>query len=99
APGIIPGAFAEVYLQTLETKKALVIPVSALLEEQGKFYAYVQVSGEVFQKRDLNLGANNGEQVQVLSGIAAGERVVTKGAYQIKLSTMSGALPAHGHEH
>lgn len=97
--GMVPGTFAEVFLETSQTQNALVIPVSALLEDQGNFYAYVQVSGEGFQKRDLKLGANNGEQVQVLSGISEGERVVTKGAYQIRLSTMSGALPAHGHEH
>ena len=36
---------------------------------------------------------------QVLEGIAAGERVVTKGAYLIRLSTMSSAVPAHGHVH
>ncbi|MBK0401842.1 efflux RND transporter periplasmic adaptor subunit [Adhaeribacter sp. BT258] len=99
AEGMVPGAFADIYLQTKETKNALVIPISALLEEQGNFYTYVQVSGEGFQKRDLKLGANNGEQVAVLSGISEGERVVTKGGYQIRLSTMSGALPAHGHEH
>ena len=32
-------------------------------------------------------------KVQLLSGVAVGERVVTKGAYQIKLSTASGTLP------
>jgi membrane fusion protein, heavy metal efflux system len=77
----------------------LVIPVSALIEEQGVFYAYVQTEGESFQKRELKLGANDKEKVQVLSGLTEGERVVTKGAYQIKLSQASGTMPAHGHEH
>ena len=45
------------------------------------------------------MGANDGQKVQVLTGVAEGERVVTKGGYQIKLSQASGALPAHGHEH
>ena len=94
----IPGSVVEVFLQS-GSKPALVIPISALLEEQGIFYAYVQTEGESFQKRELKLGASDGMNVQVLSGIAEGERVVTKGAYQIKLSTASGALPAHGHEH
>jgi multidrug efflux pump subunit AcrA (membrane-fusion protein) len=76
-----------------------VIPVSALVEEQGIFYVYVQTEGESFQKRELKLGANDGQKVQVLSGLSEGERVVTKGGYQIKLSQASGALPAHGHEH
>jgi membrane fusion protein, heavy metal efflux system len=98
-PGIIPGSFAEVYLKTTPMNNVLVIPASALVEEQGIFYAYVQTEGESFQKRELKLGANDGEKVQIVSGIGEGERVVTKGAYQIKLSQASGAMPAHGHEH
>ena len=98
-PGILPGTFAEVYLKTTPLHNTLIIPVTALVEEQGVFYVYVQTEGESFQKREVKLGANDGQQAQVLSGVAEGERVVTKGAYQIKLSTASGTLPAHGHEH
>jgi membrane fusion protein, heavy metal efflux system len=98
-PGMLPGSFAEVYLKTVPLYNVLVIPVAALVEEQGVFYVYVQTEGESFQKRELKLGANDGEKVQVLAGLSEGERVVTKGAYQIKLSQASGALPAHGHEH
>ena len=98
-PNILTGSFAEVYLKTIPIYNALVIPVSALVEEQGVFYAYVQTEGESFQKRELKLGVTDGERVQVLTGVAEGERVVTKGAYQIKLSQASGTLPAHGHEH
>lgn len=98
-PGLIPGSFTEVYLKTVPLYNVLAIPASALVEEQGVFYVYVQTEGESFQKREVKLGANDGEKVQVLSGVNEGERVVTKGAYQIKLSTASGTLPAHGHEH
>ncbi len=98
-PGMLPGSFAEVYLKTTLITDALVLPVSALVEEQGTFYVYVQTEGESFQKRELKLGANDGARVQVLSGITEGERVVTKGGYQIKLAQASGSLPAHGHEH
>lgn len=98
-PDILPGSFAEVYLKTTLITDALIIPAMALVEEQGVFYAYVQTEGESFQKRELKLGANDGQKVQILSGITEGERVVTKGAYQIKLAQASGALPAHGHEH
>jgi membrane fusion protein, heavy metal efflux system len=98
-PGIIPGSFAEVYLKTVPIYNALVISTTSLIEEQGIYYAYVQTEGESFQKRELKLGANDGEKVQVLSGLAEGERVVTKGAYQIKLAQASGTMPAHGHEH
>jgi len=45
------------------------------------------------------LGVRNSGMVQVLEGISPGDRVVTKGAYLIRLSTMSSAVPAHGHVH
>ena len=96
---IISGSVAEVYLKSYRISDALVIPVSSLIEEQGIFYVYVQTGGERFQKREVTLGASDGIHVQLLTGVLEGERVVTKGAYQIKLSTAAGTLPAHGHEH
>ncbi|MEC5165548.1 cobalt-zinc-cadmium efflux system membrane fusion protein [Flavobacterium sp. PL11] len=96
---LISGSIIEVYLKSSAISDALVIPTSSLIEEQGTFYVYVQTGGESFQKREVKLGASDGLNVQVLSGIIENERVVTKGGYQIKLSSASGALPAHGHEH
>jgi len=98
-PGIIPGSVAEVYLKLNELQNSIVIPVTSLIEEQGSFFVYVQTAGESFQKREIKTGGSDGLNIEVLSGISEGERVVTKGAYQIKLFTASGALPAHGHEH
>jgi len=94
----IPGSVVEVFLLSGKSP-SLLIPYSSLVEEQGIFYVYVQTEGESFQKREVKTGATDGLWVQVLSGVTAGERVVSKGAYQIKLSTASGTLPAHGHEH
>lgn len=96
---LIPGTFVEVYLKTTRIPDAIVIPVSALIEEQGVFYVYIQTSGEGFEKREVSITGSDGILVQVLSGIEEGERVVTKGAYQIKLASMSGTMPVHGHEH
>ena len=96
---LIPGSVAEVYLKSFPIPDALSIPVSSLIEEQGNFFVYVQTEGERFQKREVKLGASDGINVQLLSGVEEGERVVTKGAHQIKLSTAAGTLPEHGHEH
>ena len=96
---LVPGSVAEVYLKSVPIPDVLVIPVSALLEEMGNFFVYVQTGGEKFQKREVRIGASDGLNVQLLSGVMEGERVVTKGAFQIKLSTATGTLPAHGHEH
>lgn len=94
----IPGSVVEVFLQS-GSSPSLIVPYTSLIEEQGIFYVYVQTEGESFQKREIKMGSTDGINVQILSGVSPGERVVSKGAYQIKLSTASGTLPAHGHEH
>ena len=96
---VVPGSLVDVFLKLQPFDGAIVIPVSALIEEQGVFYAYVQTAGESFVKRELKLGGSDGINIQVLAGLNEGERVVTKGAYQIKLATASGAIPLHGHAH
>ena len=35
----------------------------------------------------------------VIAGIKAGNKVVTQGAYQVKLAGATNAIPAHSHEH
>jgi multidrug efflux pump subunit AcrA (membrane-fusion protein) len=57
------------------------------------------VEGESFERRPLRLGLRANGWVEVLEGVAAGERVVTTGAYEVRLAGASGALPAHGHAH
>ena len=93
------GMALNVYVETAHSADALVVPVTALVEEDGRTIAFVQVSGETFAKRDLTLGIRDGAFVQVLAGLAAGERVVTKGAYAMRLASVSATLPAHGHAH
>lgn len=99
-PGsIIPGTVAEVFLRSSAIKDALVVPVTALTEEQGFFFVYIQTNGESFEKREVKIAASDGINVRVISGINEGERIVTRGAYQIKLAAASGNMPEHGHEH
>jgi multidrug efflux pump subunit AcrA (membrane-fusion protein) len=93
------GSNARADVRTGEARTGVVIPRSALLDEDGRTIAYVQPEGESFAKRALELGGLDGEQALVLSGIDAGERVVTGAAYQVRLASLSTSLPAHGHEH
>lgn len=93
------GMSVTVFAETSHAENSLAIPQSAIVDEDGVFVAYVQVSGETFAKRELKLGLRDGKYIQVLSGLAEGERVVTKGAYSIRLASVSSVIPAHGHAH
>ena len=96
---IIPGSFVEIYLLTAPMQNVISVPVSALIEEQGVYSVFVRVQEEAYKKVPVTLGADNGSEVQILSGLNAGDEVVTVGAYQIKLASASNAIPAHTHNH
>jgi len=93
------GANARIGVHTGRRVTGMVIPASAVLDEDGRPVAYVQVEGERFEKRELVVGGRDGHQVVVLGGLEAGERIVTGAAYQVRLASLSTAVPAHGHEH
>lgn len=95
---ILPGAYTEVYLLGQPQKEVLSVPALALTEEQGLYFVYVQLDEEGYEKREVKPGASDGERVAILSGLTAGEKVVSKGAYHIKISTASGSIP-DGHTH
>ncbi|PWD98452.1 efflux RND transporter periplasmic adaptor subunit [Marinilabilia rubra] len=96
---LMPGMFLEAYLKTGSKDNALVVPLSAILEEQGQYYVFVQTGGESFVKREITIANNDGIRAEIKEGLKSGERVVTQGAYQIKLASMAGELPLHGHTH
>ena len=83
------GMALRVHLETEEVQDALAIPGSAIVDVGGRAVAYVHVSGETFVDRHLTLGIRDGDQVQVLDGLSEGERVVTTGAYAIRLASVS----------
>lgn len=93
------GAHAQVFVRTGEVAEGVVVPNSALLEEDGRPIAYVQTEGELFERREVATGPRASDQVLILNGISPGERVVAGAAYQVRLASLSTAVPAHGHEH
>ena len=96
---IIPGSFVEVYLLSTPMENVISLPRTALTEEQGLFFVYLQLDEEGYKKQEVTLGADNGQSVQILTGVKSGDPVVVNGAYQVKLASASNAIPAHSHEH
>jgi RND family efflux transporter MFP subunit len=93
------GSFTEVEIAYGEPKQAVLIPEAALLEDYGSYSVIVQLSGESFERRPVMIGRSNGEFTEITEGLETGEVVVARGAYQVKMASVSGSTPAHGHEH
>ena len=75
------------------------VPAAAVLMEAGRPYVFVQLGGERFSRRFIEIGSRDGDLIGVRSGLQPGERVVTQGAYEVQLASAASGLPAEGHVH
>ena len=74
-----PGMMAYVYLKR-NRKETLVIPKSALLLENFTT-VWIETPDGMFEQRMVETGTNNKREVEIISGLMAGDRVVITGAY------------------
>jgi hypothetical protein len=94
------GSFVEIFLKTDQGSTAITVPNTALLEEQGVFFVFVQINPELFEKREVMVGGTDGIRTEIRKGIKPEERFVSRGAVYIKLAQATGTLDAHsGHVH
>ena len=91
------GMAVEVLVETDRQVDAIAISESSLVDEDGRYVAFVQISGETFERRQLTLGIRDHGFVEVLDGISEGERVVTSDPWSIRLASLSSVIPAHSH--
>jgi RND family efflux transporter MFP subunit len=94
------GQFVQARLSVGGSLSGVTIPNAAIQTEDGQPAAYVQVGGETFVRRPLRLGSSNGIYTLIEDGVALGEHVVLKGAYQVYLASLStNEIGDHGHAH
>ena len=98
--GLLPGSMVEMFIHTRGNRQVVTIPTTALIEEMGNWFVYVQLTPEYFEKREVTVGQNDGLRTEITSGLDGTERVVTRGAVLVKITQMSGGLDAKsGHQH
>ncbi len=97
---LVSGSFVELYIMTKDENEGIMVPNSALIEEMGSFFVFVEVRHELFEKRAVTVGASDGFNTQIVRGLEPDETIVSKGAIYIKLAQGSGKLDPHaGHVH
>ena len=79
-----PEMFASVSLFLNESARALTIPAQAVFTEGGHNFVYVQTGEGEFVRRQVEAVANDGD-LKILSGLQAGEQVVSNGALLLRL--------------
>ncbi|HLV86933.1 MAG TPA: efflux RND transporter periplasmic adaptor subunit [Candidatus Sulfotelmatobacter sp.] len=77
-----PDMFVDVELP-VAAPSGLTVPIDALIDSGREQRVYVERSSGVFEPRAVQVGWRSGDRVQILSGLTAGERVVTAGTFLV----------------
>lgn len=96
----IQGGFVDVFIRAMSSQNSMVVPSTAIIEEQGNYFVWVQVTPELFEKREVAIGGTDGLKTEIVRGITKNDRIITRGAVMVKLAQSTGSLDAHsGHVH
>jgi membrane fusion protein, heavy metal efflux system len=90
-----PGMFASLSILLDQQARALTVPQEAVLDDGDRKIVFVAKDG-VFLPRVVVTGAKMDGSIEVTGGLAAGERVVTRGNYQLKSKLYDEALKGAG---
>jgi cobalt-zinc-cadmium efflux system membrane fusion protein len=72
--------FLDITVTDNSQRSALVVPTSSVLYDEQNFpFVYVQVQHGQFAQRQVTLGTQQKDQVEVLNGLKPGEQVVSQG--------------------
>ena len=74
-----PGMYARVQLTTEQRANALVVPANAVIDREGERGVFV-TRNDTAAFRPVQVGIEDGSRVEILKGIADGDRVITTGA-------------------
>jgi len=72
------GMFADITLTTHSVDNAVVIPSEAVLQENDGLYVFV-ANGNIAEKRQITTGISDGNNIQVISGVNVGDKIIVKG--------------------
>lgn len=78
-----PGMFLTVTLLR-EDVMALVVPEQSIVPEQSQQFVFVVGDGNTIEKREIQTGRRRPGQVEVVGGLAPGERVVAEGTQKVR---------------
>lgn len=93
------GQAVSLRLFTSGSRRAITVSEEAVVDDGGRPVVFVQVAGESFARRPVRLGSRESGYVQVLDGLERGDRVVSRGAYLVRLAAVSNQRLGHGHVH
>ena len=94
-----PGMSATVWLPVGEGSPVIAVPVAALQRLDEKWSVFIPRAEGVFEVRNVGRGRDLGGEVEILSGLEAGETVVVEGAFLLKAEAEKARGEGEEHAH
>jgi membrane fusion protein, heavy metal efflux system len=98
-PNIALNQTVQAHVYTGHTRPAPTVPATAVIDDGGQRVVYVMRGGESFSRVPVKVGLRDGDRVEILEGLTPGDRVVTRGAMQVRLAAATPEAMGHGHAH
>lgn len=89
-----PGLFGRAHVSTGAAAAGARVPAAALVSYSGRPVVFVRLDADLYDVRPVRTGARDTEMVDLLSGVAPGEEVVTDGAFLLKTQVSKGSIGA-----
>ncbi|KUJ72344.1 hypothetical protein AVO41_00570 [Thiomicrospira sp. WB1] len=91
---LLPGQFVTLVIEQTRDQPALMVPQKALQKDRkGTFVLVVNAQNQVEERR-IQLGETYDHQIEVTSGLQAGERVITQGLQKVRPGQTVSPMPA-----
>ncbi|HEX8900656.1 efflux RND transporter periplasmic adaptor subunit [Vitreimonas sp.] len=91
-----PGMAVRGTVVTAAQQAAVAVPRDAVQTLEGRSVVFVRVSDDTYEARPVTLGRTGATQVEILSGLAAGEAYVSENAFLVKAEIGKGSA-SHDH--
>ena len=82
--GVRPGDFAQVSIVTERRNNSTLVPKIAIVNDRGEQIVYVSQADTTAERRVVELGFQDDQNAEIISGVAVGDRVVVKGQRSLK---------------
>lgn len=89
--------FATVALGSGSTSTAVSVPRSAIVEDGDRRVVYIAEEGGKYEEVAVETGRVSGDQIEVVSGLEPGAKIVTKGGFVLKSEKTKSELKGHEH--
>lgn len=93
---LLPGMIVRMVLLRRMIENAIAVPLFTVIPHEGRAVVFVATDDSRASEREVKLGTTDGHNIEVTSGLKAGERLVTEGQRQLRDGQLLNIVKAEG---